>query len=420
MLLLRCAAIALFTTWLPAQIGLGDVVVTGFSSTQFGVIRPNNAVNGYTTGGFLGTGSSQAVLWDPNQPQSVLLGGFGFLGRATVTGASGTAVGYSLLTTNVGIVSQMSWDDAGFVVFVDSTAAQVRRLEPVTGTVVDVSTGPQPWGTELSAGAWDPATGDVVCGGNGGIWRLPLGSPTGVPIVTGLGGYVSGIQFDPVTGEILATVLTVNRVIRIDGNHVVTDVAPPFSVPGPNALAIDHGGDLIAGGGTGQVYRIPRTGGSPTFLAANTSPANAVNGLTVVGAGGYALPFGAPCLASNGLATLRASGPFLVGSTVTTRSENHMPNAAGLLAFGLSRTSWLSVPLPVSLDPVFGTAGCDLLVSLDLTLAGVASATAPAELTFAFVVPPAFAGQTVFLQHASLEPVAGGLAASNGLVLHLP
>jgi hypothetical protein len=329
-------------------------------------------------------------------------------------------VSYTLLASNVGIVSQMSWDNSGWIVFVDSTAAQVRRLEPNTGTVVDVTIGVQPWGTELSAGAFHPGNGDIVVGGNGGIWRVPAGATTGVPIVSGLGGYVTGIQFDPVTGEVLATVLTVNRVIRIDATNTVSNVAPPFSVPGPNALAIDQNGDLVAGGGTGQVYRIPRTGGSPTFLAANTSPANAVNGLTVVGAGGYAMPFGSSCAASHGPMVLRASGPFLVGSTVTTRSTNHVANAVGVLAFGLSRTNWLGVPLPLSLDPLLGTAGCDLLLSPDLTVAGIATAASPAELAISFVVPPTFAGQTLYLQHASLEPVAGGLATSNGLVLHLP
>jgi hypothetical protein len=51
---------------------------------------------------------------------------------------------------------------------------------------------------------------------------------------------------------------------------------------------------LVAGGGTGQVYHMARKGGAPMFLASNTSPANAVNGLAVAG-GGLAIPFGQGC-----------------------------------------------------------------------------------------------------------------------------
>ncbi len=402
----------------PAQVAVGDIAVTGFSTTSFGLIRAGNLVSGFNTGGFLGTGSSQAILWDRQNPNAFLVGGFDFIGRATITGA--TAASYALLATNTGIVSQMSWDHAGQIVFVDSTAAQVRRLDPATGFVVDLSTGTQPWGGSLSAGAYEPTTGDIVVGGNGGIWRLPAGATTGVPIVTGLGGFVSGIAFDPVTGEVLATVLTVNRVIRIDAAGVVSNVAPPFSVPGPNALDIDQNGDLIAGGGTGQVYRIPRTGGAPVFLTSNTSPPNAVNGLAVAGAGGFALPFGNPCAASFGPMDLRASGPFLVGATVTTRSINHAANSAGVLAVGLSRTNWLGVPLPLSLDALFGTANCSLLISPDVLLSGVTSASGPAELVIPVAIPPAFAGHTFFAQHACLEPVAGGMSTSNALMVRIP
>src|SRR5690606_5565297 len=107
----------------------------------------------------------------------------------------------------------------------------------------------------------------------------------------GLGGYVSGIAFDPILGDVVATVLTVNRLVRIDASGAVSDVAPAGSVPGPNALDVDEHGDFVAGGGTGQVHRVPRVGGAPVFVASNTSPANAVNGLAVAGAGGYGIAF---------------------------------------------------------------------------------------------------------------------------------
>jgi hypothetical protein len=401
----------------PAQVQRGDIAITGFSSTAFGVLGAGNVVTGYTTPGFLGTGTSQCVLWDRQNTNAFLIGGFGFVGRATVLGPG--VVVYGLVTANVGIASQLSWDGAGVVV-VDSGTNQLRRLDPVSGAVVDLSTGTQPWGADLSAGAFDPVRGDVVVGGNGAIWRFSLATGTATPLASSLGGYVSGIAFDPVTGDVVATVLTVNRVIRVDAGGLVTNVAPQGSVPGPNALDVDQNGDFVTGGGTGQVYRVPRGGGAPMFLASNTSPANAVNGLAVAGAGGYGIGYGPACSAQFGPAVLTASGPFLVNATIATSSSNHAAGALGVLALGLDRTSHLGLPLPFLVDGLFGTNGCHLNVALDVTFGGVAAASAPAALVFPIAIPPAFAGQQFFAQHVALEPVPGSLSFSNGLAIRIP
>ena len=225
---------------LSAKVASCDIGATGFSTNVFGVIGAGATVTGYATPGFQGTGpaTSQAILWDPAHPNDFIVGGFGFVGRATITGPG--AVAYALITNNVGIVSQMSWDGSGGIVIADS-GGQVRRLDPATGAVVDLSAGAQPWGTSLNAGAIDRASGDVVVGGNGALYRLANGSATGATIVGGLGGFVTGVAFDPVTGEIVATVLTVNRLIRVDRGGTVTDVAPPGSLPGPNAFTLTPG-----------------------------------------------------------------------------------------------------------------------------------------------------------------------------------
>jgi hypothetical protein len=402
-----------------AQVARGDIAVTGFSTTSFGVVGAGNAVTGYTTTGFLGTGTatSQAILWDPSSPNDFIVGGFGFVGRASITGPG--TVTYALITNNVGTVAQMSWDEGGQIIVADSGTDQVRRLDPVTGAIVDLSAGPQPWGTSLNSGARDPMTGDVVVGGSGEIYRLPAGATTATTIVPGLSGVVSAIAFDPLTGEIAATVLSVNRVIRIGSAGTVTDIAPPFSVPGPNALDVDANGDFVTGGGTGQVYRIARAGGAPVFLANNTSPANAVNGLAVAQGGGYAIPFGQGCNGVGGPVELTATGPFTVGATVVTTSTNHSANSLGVLVVGLSRTSYLGSPLPFLLDPVLGTSGCQLYVSIDATIVGFATVP-PNGLAFAFSLTPAFAGQRFYVQHACFEPVPGGLSWSNGLALRVP
>ena len=409
---LLCAAVR-------GQVAPGDIAVTGFSTTSFGVIR-GTAVTGYATPGFQGTGTatSQAILWDPAQPNDFLVGGFGFVGRATITGPGAST--YALVTNNVGIVAQMSWDRSGGIVFADSGTDQIRRLEPSTGAVIDLSTGTQPWGTELSAGALDPVTGDYVAGGSGAIYRLPNGGAVAVPVASGLGGYVSAIAFDPRTGEILATVLTVNRFLRVSSAGVVTNVTNPGAIPGPNALDVDHNGDYVAGGGTGQVYRVPYAGGSATFLASNTSPPNAVNGLAVAGGGGFGIAYGQGCAGAAGPVSLTASGPFQVGATVTTTSTNHAPNTLGVLILGFSNTANQGQPLPYLLDPLLGTSNCFLLTSIDATLIGFSGAGSPADLVFPLALSPGFHGQRFYAQHACFEPVAGGLSWSNGLVIQVP
>src|SRR5262245_39554395 len=103
------AAVLLSSAASFAQVAPGDIAVTGFSTSAFGVISPGPVVTGYATPGF--GGLAQAILWDPAHPNDFLVGGVGFVGRATITG-HGT-VSYSPITSAVGVVSQMSWDAAG-------------------------------------------------------------------------------------------------------------------------------------------------------------------------------------------------------------------------------------------------------------------------------------------------------------------
>ena len=135
---------------------------------------------------------------------------------------------------------------------------------------------------------------------------------------------------------------------------------------------------------------------------------------------GFGIPFGASCNGAAGPVSLTATGPFTVGSTVTTTSTNHEPFALGVLVLGISNTSYLGVPLPLLLDPLFGTAGCWANVSLDVTAAALTSGTSPATLVFAFALPPAFSGHRFYAQHICFENVAGGWSWSNGLAFRVP
>ncbi|HEX5054555.1 MAG TPA: hypothetical protein VFZ65_22455, partial [Planctomycetota bacterium] len=255
-------SLVLASSWLAtiayAQVLPGDIGVTGFSTTAFGIATPPS-VTGYTTAGFGGTGTSQAILHDPSTFVDFIVGGFGFVGRATITGPG--TVSYTLITAGIGTASQMSWDGSGNIIVADAGTSQVRSVSPA-GVVTDLSIGTQPWGTTVNAGAYDPNTGDVIVGNNGGLYRLPNGSTTGVPIVTGLGSpaYVSNVQFDPYNGDIIATVLSVHRLIRVDSAGTVTDIVPPGTVTSPNALQFDNLGNFLIGGTGGNIWRVDLAG----------------------------------------------------------------------------------------------------------------------------------------------------------------
>ncbi|MBL8751543.1 MAG: hypothetical protein JNK78_20485 [Planctomycetes bacterium] len=401
----------------PAQVLTGDIAITGFSSSTFGVLS-SGSLTPQPTSGFQGSGLgwSQTVLWDRANPNDFLVGGFGFVGRATVLGSG--SVAYSLITNNVGIVSQMSWLGSGLVIFVDSGPSQVRILDVFGGAVLDVTTGTQPWGADASSGALDPVSGDYFVGGAGTIHRVSLQPLTVTPVASGLGGIVSGIAFDPATGEVVATVLTINRFVRVAADGTVSDIVPQGTLPGPNALDVAPSGDFVVGGGTGQVHRVPRTGGAPVLLGNYSGP---LNGLAVAGGGGLGVPFGPTCSGVAGPVALTATGPFLVGSTMVTTSTNHAPNSFGVLLLGLSRSQHGSgAALPILLDPLFGTSGCWLNVSDDILIGGIGGGADPSQLVISLTLGPAVAGLEFYGQHVTFEAVAGGLSWSNGLLVRVP
>lgn len=389
---------------LSAQVLPGDIAITGFSTTSFGVASGSPSATIYNTGGFQGSGTSQAILHDPSTVTDFIVGGFGFVGRATITGPG--TVSYSLITSGIGTASQLSWDAAGNVIVADAGVDQVQMVT-TGGTVVPLSTGTQPWGTSVNAGAYERATGDVIVGGSGGLYRLPNGASTGVPIVTGLGGFVSGVAFDPCNGDILATVLTVSRLVRVDALGNVTDEIPPGTVATPNSLAIDEQGNYLIGGANGQVFLVP-PGGPSVLLATASGIGTSASGVAYVS--GRTCTYGAACPAPFGLPTLSIAGPFLPGSALTTRSINHNPFAIGIAVFGVAQ-----VAPPLLLDPLLGTTGgCLLHANADFL--DVAITDGAGNLVHTLVTNSLFLNQRLFVQHAVIEagPLSS-LSTSNGL-----
>jgi hypothetical protein len=228
-------ALPTLPAFLPAQVLPGDIAVTGFSTSAFGIATPP-ALTAYVTPSFQGTGggTSQAILHWGHRYNEFFVGGFGFIGTAVVTGPG--TVTYTLLTNGIGTAAQMSFDSANNIVVADAGTDQVRSISMFGGPVTDLSVGPQPWGANINAGAWDPRTGDVIVGGSGALYRLANSTTSGVLLAAGLGGFVSAVAFDPLNGDVLATVLASNRIVRVDTVGTVTDVVSPGTVTGPNAL----------------------------------------------------------------------------------------------------------------------------------------------------------------------------------------
>ncbi|MFK7741148.1 MAG: hypothetical protein AB8H80_12590 [Planctomycetota bacterium] len=383
-------SLSLLACPLAAQIVPGDIAVTGFSTSEFAVINAGTATT-ITTPGF-GGATSQSILFDPFNPLDVLVGGFGFVGRATVAGPG--VVLYTPLTTAVGTAAQMSWLSSTEIVIADAGTDQVRLLT-TSGTLTDLSSGTQPWGTSINAGACDPATASVVVGGNGSLHRLLIGAPVATTIATGLGGFVSNVSFDPCNGDVLATVLGVNRLVRVDAAGTVTDEIAPGIVTAPNSFDIDENGSYLIGAAGGNVFLVPPGGTTATPVGSFSGLGSSTSGLAYVGANSCS--YGAGCAGPTGVPNLELSGAVYAGSPLTTVSDNHTPGAIGVAVFGLSAAA-----PPVALDPILGTSGgCELLVSADLLDAGLTDAAG----NFVHVIQtvPAFANLRLYVQHAVIE-----------------
>jgi hypothetical protein len=288
------AALALAAAPAAAQLVPGDIGVTGFSTSQFSVID-SSGVTPYLVTSFGGTGTTQSILWDPANPSDLIVGGFGFVGRAAITGP-GTST-YTLITNAIGTASQMSWDAAGQIIVADAGTDQVRSVDPLTGIITELTMGTQPWGNTVNGGAVDPVTGDIYVGNNGNVYRVDsLGTVTHFATgwTTGT-SYVSGIAFDPTNGDVIVTALTVNRVLRIPAGGSPTppftgpyaDVVPPGAISGLNSISVDSvNGDFVIGGSSGSVYRVPFGGGAPTVIGTASGQGSSASGVSVVGTSG--------------------------------------------------------------------------------------------------------------------------------------
>lgn len=280
---LLALALALLASSLPAQLNPGDIGVTWLSTSSFSVLRAAGGSTVFNIGSFQGTGNTSTILLDPTTPDSFLIAGGGFIGRATITGSSAA---YTLLTGAAGLSVQLGYDGATFV-SADFDSDQLLRFDPESGAVTPITSGPQPWGADLNACTIDPSTGVIYAGGNGGLWEVPPGSATPQLRATGWQGasvsaFVTGIAIDPLSFEPVLTILTVNRVVRVSSSGTLTNLVNPGAIPGPNAIDVDENGDFIVGASFGQIYRVPRAGGTPILLGTAGGVIGAATGVARV------------------------------------------------------------------------------------------------------------------------------------------
>jgi len=125
-------------------------------------------------------------------------------------------------------------------------------------------------------------------------------------------------------------------------------------------------------------------------------------------------PGAVPALTTSGLPTL--------GGTVDVILSDALTNTPAMFLFGNSDSTWQGAPLPASLA-AFGAAGCELLVSIEITAVTMTDGDGSATVPVTVPNNPALIDAEFFEQFAVLDVAANpfGFAFSNagaGLVGH--
>lgn len=344
------------------------------------------------------------------------------MGRVTMT--TSTTASYALISSGAGTAAQMAFDNLGMIIVGDATSDQVVQVDPATGVVTAITSGPQPWGTNLNAMSVHPVTQDIYVGGNGSIWIIPAGTTTPALFATGWTAgtsFVSGIDFDIAAGDVLATLLSVNRAVRIDALGTVTDINPLTAVTGPNSLKIDpNGGDVFVGSGTATITRLPAGGGPPVVETSGGGNNGSVSGLAIVGSSVPSLPsvtaYGTGCTSAGGITTIASTGlPFLGNPTFFIDLTGGPPSGQAYMFLALAPNI---AGLPIG-------GGCNLYLDPNAMIMAINAGVSPigplpmspvGSTTFVLSVPndPAAAGINIYLQCAAID-ATGAVRTSNGL-----
>jgi len=221
--------------------------------------------------------------------------------------------------------------------------------------------------------------------------------------------FFSGIQaLTALNGVLYAWDTTYGLVLIDPATGLATDVEPGASTLGGGIQWLARRGDGRLVGGNATLYEIDPVTGVTTLIGGSQ------NDLRGAEPWQQAIThFGTGCYQVTSMAQINA-GP---NPTLLTRSTNHEPNALGIVILGISSSSTGGVPLPLSIDAIFGTTGCTLYVSLDVTLTGITTGATPANLDLQIPILAGWRGQSLMVQHAVLENVPGGVSLSDATVV---
>ncbi|MFY9345179.1 MAG: hypothetical protein WAT39_22005 [Planctomycetota bacterium] len=252
----------------------------------------------------------------------------------------------------------------------------------------------------------------------GGVFAIRAATPTDelIHIDTDTGAIASigftnhaGIQGleDPFGGA---------KAWHVTAGMLLIDLATGFSndpflgVVDPTALQFmcRHGETNERFVGRGSLYRLNTSNGTTT-LVVNFAGNPDLRGMEFTRS--RRENFGSPCPLT-GAPFLTLQLPFLAGSVMQTTTNNAASGALGALIIGFSEDSYAGLPLPLLLDPLLGTSGCNLHVSGDIVVAGVA---ASGGLSVDLFVPSSVAFRQFYLQSFVLSGAPGGFSFSQGV-----
>ncbi len=261
-----------------------------------------------------------------------------------------------------------------------------------------------------------------------GVRYTPFGN-TLIAIDAASGGYATigstgfvGIQGLAVHQNTLYAWDVLEGLLVVDPlTGAATDPFPGVPVPTYLQSLCSHpDGRLLVGGGDSNgvdpLYVVDLATGAPTLIGQMNGAVD-LRGIEPLGA--FVSPFGQGCNGVFGPVSLSVTGSPQPGGFLSTTSTNHAANAFGLIVFGADSLVFNGTPLPVLLDPLFGTSGCRLYTAIDGALPMIAGAAGPASLQFGFAVPPTAGGELVHLQHVCLENVPGGMSWSNAVAVRI-
>lgn len=266
----------------------------------------------------------------------------------------------------------------------------LRGLAAAGGTLLYVAQEDPGSGPDLLS-IVDTATGVFTSIGPTGFGSLQsLANCQGVLYAWDLGSGL--ITIDPATGA---------------GTVVNPGLPPAASI---QWLACRADGQLV--GGNDDLFVLDRVTGAATLVGPTPFDVRGAEPFQQ-----FVRNFGTGCSGALGQVGLQATIASGASPVLTLQSTNHQANAIGLLLVGISSQDYGTIPLPLLLDPLFGTQGCNLYTSPDVSVVALAGATSPATLDFAVPILPDWPGNVLYAQHLTLENVPGGLALSNAVMV---